>query len=175
MTKIYSALLIIIVIGTLAFFTDKIYRDNQVPVHTTHHAASLIPNKHHEPYGFGYQVKNIEVSVFEGDSAYNADQSAKYYGFSVWYTNTQNVPENYPVSSLKAINVGCIVANNQNFIENPSIFTANQTVLKAIAPGGTLSFAPFEVKKINIQLPPSCQYAGTADRTYWWNVPLYGQ
>lgn len=170
------ALIALVVLAVFVFFSVKIYDNSKpAPIKPVHHTASLIPNKHQEPYGFGYQYKDIEVSVFEGDSYYNADKSAVYYGFSVWYTNTQNEPENYPVSALKPIDVGCIVSGNQNFVDVPSIFMSNQTALKSAAPTGTLSFTPFEVKKMSIQLPPSCQYAGTADREYWWNVPLYGE
>jgi hypothetical protein len=156
-------LLSILLIGGFVFACVEITIHSGVKPVPHLKAAPLNPNKYHEPYSFSYLVDNIQVLVLEGASSYNANQTPKYYGFSIWYTNTTNKPVSYaPTPSLE---IGCIVANDRNYKQSPAIFSPSV---------GALSFAPFETKKLDIQISPACQYVGTADGKYWWDVPRYG-
>jgi hypothetical protein len=120
------------------------------------------PNKIQLDYGQGFQVGNIGVELFEGNSSFNADQSPIQYGFNVWYINSLNSPQ---TASNKALSIGCIAQGNQSFKTQPSVFSPNLT---------SLSLNPFQVLQTSFQVSGNCQYIGTADGKYWWNVPVFG-
>lgn len=122
------------------------------------------PNKIRLDYGQGFQPGNVGIELFQGNSHFDANQAPITYGFNVLYINSLSVSQT--VTELQPLSIGCIATNNQSFRNVSSIFQPNLT---------SLTLEPHQVLQSSFQVAGGCQYIGTADGKYWWDVPKFGE
>lgn len=58
--------------------------------------------------------------------------------------------------------------NTVTYPDSPSLHLGCLDAPKSILP--TLTFKPYEVKEIELEVPGSCEFLETGDKAYWWPV-----
>lgn|GEM_PF-6426975 len=133
------------------------------------------PNKTHRDIDYLYQVGMIAYQIQPTNSTVN-NGDLNEADYNVIYYNAD--PNSTITVSGSNFNIGCIAANNQSFQQDSSIFATGgfgRPIPTATSLGKKVVVAPLQSVVVPIQTSGSCQFLGTEDGQYWWDVTKVGE
>lgn len=138
------------------------------PVDTTFKPA----NKHRLNFDDVTQIGSVGFEVQENSSVVNNGSMVSATYKVVYYDFAKDTPATI---SDPRMNVGCISAQNVNFQQDSNIFTYGaygKPTAGVVSLAKPVAVAPYATTTTTFTVNGLCQFIGTQDGTYWWDMSV---